>query len=326
MFLSNKAKVAVFLVLLVLALLPYGAEQLDNSYLISVATRFLIYAIAAVSLDLVLGYGAMVSFGHAMFFAMGGYAVGIIAHHHSMMDPIFGWDGTNSALILWPIALLLCALLGAIVGFFVLRTRGVQFIMVTLAFAQLLYFVLIALQPYGGDEGLFMYERNTLPWLDLEDRTQFYYVCLIALVLWVFICVSIVRSKFGLVLQAIRQSERRVQSLGASPKSYQLVAFIWSAVGTGLAGILWANYAGLVTPDMASWMKSGEFLAMVILGGLGTLYGAIGGVIVFLGLERILTTWTEHWMLVMGPILILVALYAKQGLFGRFFGGRYGKE
>ncbi|NLB30551.1 MAG: branched-chain amino acid ABC transporter permease [Alcaligenaceae bacterium] len=323
---STKAKVAVLLVLMILALLPFGTEQLDNNYLISVATRFLIYAIAAVSLDLILGYGALVSFGHAMFFAIGGYSVAIIAHHHSMMEPIFFWEGSNQALILWPIALLICAVLGAIVGLFALRTRGVQFIMVTLAFAQLLYFVLVSLQPYGGDEGLFMYEPNTLPLIDLEDKVQFYYVCLVALVLWVSFCVLIVRSKFGMVLQAIRQSERRVKNLGASPKSYQLVAFIWSAVGTGLAGILWANYAGLVTPDMASWMKSGEFLAMVVLGGLGTLFGAIGGVIVFLGLERVLATWTEHWMLVMGPVLVLVALYAKQGLFGRFFGGRYGRE
>lgn len=323
---STKAKVAVFLVLLILALLPFGAEQLDNNYLISVVTRFLIYAIAAVSLDLILGYGALVSFGHAMFFAMGGYSVAIIAHHHSMMEPIFSWEGSNQALILWPIALLVCAILGAIVGLFALRTRGVQFIMVTLAFAQLLYFILVSLQPYGGDEGLFMFEPNTLPFIDLEDNVQFYYVCLVALVLWVSFCVLLIRSKFGMVLQAIRQSERRVRNLGASPKSYQLVAFIWSAVGTGLAGVLWANYAGLVTPDMASWMKSGEFLAMVVLGGLGTLFGAIGGVIVFLGLERILATWTEHWMLVMGPILVLVALYAKQGLFGRFFGGRYGRE
>lgn len=326
MLLSNKAKVALTLVLLLLAFLPFGAEQLDNSYLISVATRFLIYAIAAVSLDLVLGYGAMVSFGHAMFFAMGGYGVAIIAHHYSMMEPLFGWEGSNQALIIWPIALLLCALLGAVVGFLSLRTRGVQFIMVTLAFAQLLYFVLVALQPYGGDEGLFMYERNILPFVDLEDRVQFYYVCLAVLVLWVAFCALIIRSKFGMVLQAIRQSERRVKNLGASPKSYQLVAFIWSAVGTGLAGVLWANYAGLVTPDMASWIKSGEFLAMVVVGGLGTLFGAIGGVIVFLGLERLLTTWTEHWMLFMGPILVLVALYARQGLFGRFFGGRYGRE
>ena len=323
---STKAKVAVLLVLLILALLPFGAEQLDNNYLISVATRFLIYAIAAVSLDLILGYGALVSFGHAMFFAIGGYSVAIIAHHYSMMEPIFSWEGSNQALILWPIALLVCAVLGAIVGLFALRTRGVQFIMVTLAFAQLLYFVLVSLQPYGGDEGLFMYEPNTLPLIDLEDKVQFYYVCLVALVLWVSFCVLIVRSKFGMVLQAIRQSERRVKNLGASPKSYQLVAFIWSAVGTGLAGILWVNYAGLVTPDMASWMKSGEFLAMVVLGGLGTLFGAIGGVIVFLGLERILATWTEHWMLVMCQVLVLVALYAKQGLFGRFFGGRYGRE
>lgn len=323
---SKQAKAAILLVLLILALLPFGAQQFDNSYMISVVTRFLIYAIAAVSLDLILGYGALVSFGHAMFFATGGYVVAIIAHHHSMMDPIFFWEGTNQVLILWPIALLVCAILGAIIGFFALRTRGVQFIMVTLAFAQLLYFILLSLQPYGGDEGLFMYERNQLPFIDLEDRLQFYYVCLTVFVLWVLFCIFIVRSKFGFLLKAIRQSERRVKNLGAAPKSYQLVAFIWSAVGTGLAGILWANYAGLVTPDMASWIKSGEFLAMVVLGGMGSLYGAIGGVIVFLGLERLLTTWTEHWMIVMGPILVLVALYAKQGLFGRFFGGRYGRD
>ena len=175
---STKAKVAVFLVLLILALLPLGAQQLDNNYMISVATRFLIYAIAAVSLDLILGYGALVSFGHAMFFALGGYVVAIIAHHHSMMVPLFSWAGSNQALILWPLALLVCAAIGALVGFFALRTRGIQFIMVTLAFAQLLYFILVALQPYGGDEGLFMYERNILPFIDLEDRVQFYYVCL----------------------------------------------------------------------------------------------------------------------------------------------------
>lgn len=322
----NKTKWVILVVALLLALLPIGAQLNDSPYAINVVTRFLIYAIGAVSLDLILGYGAMVSFGHAMFFGVGGYAVAIIAHHASGAGPIFGWSGTTQALIIWPIGLVICGLLGALVGLFALRTKGVQFIMITLAFAQLMYFLLVSLQVYGGDDGLFMSERNLLPLVDLEDRTNFYYLCLVSLVVWVFICRLIINSKFGLVLQAVRQSERRVVNLGALPKSYKLLAFVWSAVGMGLSGILWANYAGLVTPDMASWMKSGEFMAMVVLGGVGTLYGAIAGAAVFLGLEQLLSTWTEHWMLVMGPILVVIALVGRKGLFGRFFGGRYSAE
>lgn len=322
----NKTKWVILLIALLLALLPVGAQLNDSPYIINVVTRFLIYAIGAVSLDLILGYGAMVSFGHAMFFGVGGYVVAIIAFHYLEAGPLLGWDGTTQALIVWPIALIVCGLLGAIVGFFALRTKGVQFIMITLAFAQLIYFLLVSLQIYGGDDGLFMNERSVLPLIDIENRTSFYYLCLVLLIVWVFICRLIINSKFGLVLQAVRQSERRVVNLGALPKSYKLLAFVWSAVGMGLSGILWANYAGLVTPDMASWMKSGEFMAMVVLGGVGTLYGAIGGAAVFLGLEQLLSTWTEHWMIVMGPILVIVALVGRKGLFGRFFGGRYGEE
>lgn len=322
----NKTKWVILLIALLLALLPVGAHLNDSPYIINVVTRFLIYAIGAVSLDLVLGYGAMVSFGHAMFFGVGGYVVAIIAFHFLEAGPLFGWDGTTQALIAWPIALAVCGLLGAVVGLFALRTTGVQFIMITLAFAQLIYFLLVSLQVYGGDDGLFMNERSAFPLIDIENRTNFYYLCFVLLVVWVFICRLIINSKFGLVLQAVRQSERRVVNLGALPKSYKLLAFVWSAVGMGLSGILWANYAGLVTPDMASWMKSGEFIAMVVLGGVGTLYGAIGGAAVFLGLEQLLSTWTEHWMIVMGPILVVIALVGRKGLFGRFFGGRYGAE
>lgn len=320
----RQSKWLVWFVLLILALIPLGAQE--SPYVINVATRFLIYAIAAVSLDLILGYGAMVSFGHAMFFGVGGYVTAIIAFHHTEMTPILGWDGSLQALIVWPLVILICAALGAVVGFFALRTKGVQFIMVTLAFAQMIYFLLVSLQVYGGDDGLFMNERNQLPLVNLENRTQFYYLCLVSLVVWVIFCQLIIRSKFGLVLQAIKQSERRVINLGASPKSYKLLAFVWSAIGMGFSGVLWANFSGLVTPDMASWMKSGELMAMVVLGGVGTLYGAIGGVAIFLGLEQVLTSWTEHWMLVMGPVLVLIALVGKQGVFGRFFGGRYGKK
>ena len=267
----------------------------------------------------------MVSFGHAMFFGLGGYVVAIVAHHALEAGPLFGWSGSMQALVVWPLALACCALLGAGVGYLALRTRGVQFIMITLAFGQLVYFVLMSLKVYGGDDGLMMSQRNVLPGLDLEKPVVFYYVCLALLVIWTLLCSRIVASRFGMVLQALRQSERRTINLGAAPTPYRLSAFVLSAMGTGLAGALWANFAGLVTPDMASWTKSGELMAIVIFGGVGTLLGPIAGAAVFLGLEELLASWTEHWMLVMGPILVLVVLAGRNGLFGRWLGGAHGR-
>ena len=307
-----------------LLLLPLGAQLGATPYAVNLATRFLIYGLAAVSLDLILGYGYLVSFGHAMFFGLGGYVAAIITYHALEAGPLLGWAGSTQALVVWPIALLCCGLLGAAVGYLALRTRGVQFIMITLAFAQLVYFVLMSLQIYGGDDGLMMQQRNTLPGLNLDAPDTFYYLCLAALAVWTFVCARIVNSRFGMVLQALRQSERRAVNLGAAPTPSRLGAFVLSAIGTGLAGVLWANYAGLVTPDMAAWTKSGELMAMVILGGAGTLLGPIGGAAVFLGLEQTLAAWTEHWMLVMGPVLVLVVLAGKNGLFGRWLGASHG--
>lgn len=310
--------------LLLLALVPPGAAAAHAPYLLGVVTRFLIYGLAAVSLDLVIGYGAMVSFGHAMFFGLGGYAVGIIAFHFTEAGPILGWAGSNAALVVWPIALAVCALAGLLFGYLALRTRGVQFIMITLAFGQMVYFILVSLQFYGGDDGLMISQRNILPGLDLENPTVFYYVCLAVLVLWTALCIRVTNSRFGMVLQALRQSERRAVNLGVAPTPYRLTAFVLSAVGTGMAGILWANYAGLVTPDMASWTKSGEFMAIVILGGVGTLLGPIAGAAVYLGLEQLLSAWTEHWLIYMGPILVAAALWWQKGLFGKWLEVRHG--
>ena len=322
--LSRRARIALA-GLIVLALVPIGAGVAGMPYAVNLATRFLIYGLAAVSLDLVLGYGAMVSFGHAMFFGLGGYVVAIVAHHALEAGPLFGWSGSMQALVVWPLALACCGLLGAAVGYLALRTRGVQFIMITLAFGQLVYFVLMSLQIYGGDDGLLMSQRNVLPGLDLGNPAAFYYVCLALLAAWTLLCSRIVASRFGMVLQALRQSERRAINLGAAPTPYRLSAFVLSAIGTGLAGILWANYAGLVTPDMASWTKSGELMAIVILGGVGTLLGPIAGAAVYLGLEQSLAAWTEHWMIVMGPVLVLVVLTRGNGLFGRWLGGHHGR-
>lgn len=313
---------AILLGLALFLAIPSAAEASGSPALLGLANRILIYAIAAVSLDLIIGYGAMISFGHAMFFGLGGYTVGIIAYHTFGGEPLLGWSGTNAALIVWPLALLVCAFIAALVGALALRTSGVQFIMITLAFAQLIFFVLVSLQIYGGDDGLMLERRNQLPLIDLARPQTFYYLCLALLVAWTAICALIVNSRFGLILQALRQSERRAINLGIRPFPFRLAAFVISAVGTGLAGVLWANYARFVTPDMAAWSKSGEFMAIVVLGGLGTLFGPIAGTAVFIALEQFLSAWTEHWMIVMGPVLTLVALFGRRGIAGRLFGGR----
>ena len=316
-------RVAIGLGLALFLAVPLLTQAGASPALLGLANRILIYAIAAVSLDLIIGYGAMVSFGHAMFFGLGGYVVGIVAFHTFGGEPLFGWSGTNAALVVWPLALGACALLAAVVGGLALRTSGVQFIMITLAFAQMVFFVLVSLQLYGGDDGLMLERRNVLPLIDIGQPVTFYYFCLALLVLWTVLCGFIVNSRFGLVLQALRQSERRAVNLGIRPFPFRLAAFVISAVGTGLAGILWANYARFVTPDMAAWSKSGEFMAIVVLGGLGTLLGPIAGTAVFIALEQLLSIWTEHWMIVMGPILTLIALFGQRGIAGRLFGGRH---
>ncbi|MGV6876184.1 branched-chain amino acid ABC transporter permease [Pseudochelatococcus sp. B33] len=311
------AGLAVFLAV------PSFADATGSAALLGLFTRIVIYAIAAVSLDLIIGYGALVSFGHAMFFGLGGYAVGIVAHHTFGGEPLFGWSGTNAALVVWPLALLACALLAALVGALALRTSGVQFIMITLAFAQMVFFVLVSLQVYGGDDGLLIDRRNELPFIDIGRPQTFYFLCLALLVAWTAFCASVVNSRFGMILQALRQSERRAVNLGIRPFPFRLAAFVISAVGTGLAGVLWANYARFITPDMAAWTKSGEFMAIVVLGGLGTLFGPILGTTVFISLEQALSSWTEHWMIVMGPVLTLVALFGRKGLAGRILGPRH---
>jgi len=309
-FWLNLAGLAVFV------LVPAVAGLADKPFLVSLFTRFAVYAIAAVSLDLVLGYGALVSFGHAAFFALGGYVVGIVAFHTADGSGLLGWAGTQQALILWPLAIAVCALAGLVIGFLSLRTSGVQFIMITLAFAQMVYFVLVGLMVYGGDDGLAIAQRNTLPGIDLGHPVVYYYLCVALLAAWVFLCRRIVGSRFGMALRSLKQNRRRSIALGLAPLRYQLTAFVVSAAGAGLAGVLWANYALFVSPDMTTWQKSGELMAMVILGGIGSIFGPVLGAIAFIGLEQMLTGWTEHWMLLMGPALVLVVLFGRRGLYG----------
>ncbi len=308
--------------LAIFVFVPALAQATNQPFLVNLFTRFLIYAIATVSLDLVLGYGALVSFGHAAFFGLGGYVIAVVAFHTADGSGILGWSGSHQALVLWPLAIVICALAGLAIGFLSLRTSGVQFIMITLAFGQMLYFILVGLMYYGGDDGLAIDRRNTLPGLDLRNPQVFYYVCVVLLVGWIYLCRRIVGSRFGMALRSLKQNARRSVGLGLEPMRYQLTAFVLSAAGTGLAGALWANYALFVSPDMSSWQKSGELMAMVILGGIGSIFGPVLGASVFLGLEQVLTGWTEHWMLVMGPVLVLVVLFGKRGLYSVLAGER----
>jgi branched-chain amino acid transport system permease protein len=308
--------------------LPFLATSLGDPAWISLVTRMLIYALAAVSLNLVLGYGGMACFGHAAFFGIGGYTVAVLYKHWQLAEPLWGFiPGTTSLLITLPAAMLAGGLLALVIGALSLRTAGVQFLMITLAFAQMLFFLFSSLSLYGGSDGMTVRRRNELPGIDLRDDTIFYYLVLaiVALVLWV--SHRIVRSPFGLTLGGIRQNERRILSLGLSPYRYKLIAFVIGGMGGALAGALMVNQGRFATPDMMYWTKSGEFMVMVILGGSATLFGPVLGAFTLTGLEDLLGRipgWSEHRMFGIGLLLILVVLFARGGLYGwvRHWGAR----
>ncbi|MGL5447950.1 MAG: branched-chain amino acid ABC transporter permease [Rhabdaerophilum sp.] len=302
--------VLIALLLLALIALPWLAKSLGSPATIGLATRILIYAIAAASLNLALGYGGMVSFGHAAFFGLGGYAVGILYHHFLSSEPLLGFiPGSNALLITLLATMLVTGVMAATIGALSLRTSGVQFIMITLAFAQMLFFFFAALKVYGGDDGLIVRRRNTLFDLNMRDDATFYFLCLGLTTAVFFLKWRIVNSRFGRVLAGIRQNERRMTGFGLSPYTYKLVAFILSGMGTGLAGALMANYMRFVSPDMLHWTKSGELMIMVILGGVGTLFGPLFGAGALVLLETGLAGLTEHWQVILGPILLVVVLF-----------------
>jgi branched-chain amino acid transport system permease protein len=284
-----------------------------------------IYAIAAASLNLILGYGGMISFGHAAYFGMGGYVVGILYNHFISGDPFLGFiPGTNQLLITLPAAIIVSGLLALVLGALSLRTSGVPFIMITLAFAQMLFFLFVSLKAYGGDDGLIVRRRNVLFDLNMADDTTFYYVAVGVAVIYFFVFAKLVRSQFGLILGGIRQNERRMAAIGISSYRYKLTAFVIAGMGAGLAGALMANYSKFVSPDMLHWTKSGDLMIMIIIGGTGTLIGPALGAVVLVGLETFLTSWTEHWKFFLGPILILIVLFSTGGLTSLFngFGGK----
>ncbi len=320
----------VFVTAAVLAaiLVPQVLTMLGEEYLIGTASRIAIYGLAAMSLNLILGYGGMVSFGHAAYFGVGAYVVGILSFHVFDGSSIMGFQGTDAAVLSWLLAIVISALVAFVLGALSLRTSGVYFIMITLAFAQMLYFLFVSMERYGGDDGVIMYNgRNSLPMVDLSDDTSFYYVCLTFLLAFLLLFVLLVRSRFGKVLQACRQNETRMRALGCNVRRYKLAAFVIAGAVAGLAGALNANHAEYVSPDYLHWTKSGDLMIMVILGGIGTIIGPVIGAAAFLLLEDFLPllfdatgfpTFKEHWRIVFGPLLILVVLFARGGLVGTF--------
>jgi branched-chain amino acid transport system permease protein len=295
-----------------------------------VNSRIIILAIAAVSLNLIMGFGGMVSFGHAAYLGIGGYVVGILAK-----------EGINSGFVQWPLALILSGLFGLGVGALSLRTRGVYFIMITLAFAQVVYYIANGLDRYGGDDGLTIQRRSDFGGLiNLSNRTVFYYLCFALLLATVYLVWRMVNSRFGQVIQGARSNERRMRAIGFPTFRYKLTCFVIAGVLCGLSGVLLANHTNFISPALMHWTRSGDLIVMAVLGGMGTVFGPVIGAIALLVLEEALPhlmgfasyvitgkeipAAKEYWQLILGPMLLLIVIYARGGIEGLISGKRRG--
>jgi branched-chain amino acid transport system permease protein len=293
-------------VLVILALVPVYCAASGSAFALTMFTRVVIFAIAAVSLNLVMGYGGMVSFGHAAFLGLGGYVVGILAK-----------EGVGSGFIQWPLALVVSGLFALGIGALSLRTRGVYFIMITLAFAQMAYYVASGLDRYGGDDGLTIYHRSSFgAVIDLGNKTTFYYLCLALLLASVFLVSRLVNSRFGLVIQGARSNERRMRAIGFPTYRYKLTCFVISGVLCGLAGVLLANHTDFISPAIMHWTRSGDLIVMAVLGGMGSVMGPVLGAMALLLMEEGLSRLTEYWPIILGPLFLLVVLFARGGIDG----------
>src|SRR5664279_4422302 len=305
--------IVTVVLLAALVLLPLYTGLSGNRFLLTLFTRIVILAMAAVSLNLILGFGGMMSFGHAAYLGIGGYAVGMLAH-----------EGIVSGFVQWPVALVASALFAVVIGALSLRTRGVYFIMITLAFAQMAYYVASGLARYGADDGLTIYKRSDFGGLiNLSNRVQFYYLCLACLLGGLYLIWRIVNSRFGMVVQGVRSNEARMQAIGFHANRYRLACFVISGTICGLAGALLANNTDFVSPAVMYWTRSGDLMVMVILGGMGSIFGPVIGSIVYLVLEEFLSQVTEYWGLIMGPLLLLVVLFGRGGIVGLLERGRH---
>ncbi|MBO9476924.1 branched-chain amino acid ABC transporter permease [Shimia sp. R11_0] len=310
--------------LAVLAGVPLWAWMADEPFTITLATRAVIFALAGVGLNLALGLGGLVSLGHAAFFGIGGYAMGILASHAQSYTPLmevpFVIEGTKSMIVIWLVAIVASALGALAIGMLSLRTSGVYFIMITLAFGQMIYYFAISWPAYGGEDGLSIYVRNDFPGLNTLVPIQFFGLCFAILCLALWLMHAIQKSAFGLALSAARQNEMRVLSVGMEPYRLRLVAFVISGAITGLAGALFADLNRFVSPTMLSWQMSGEIIVFIIIGGVGRLFGPVIGAMIFILLEHVLGGLSEFWHVYLGALLLGIVLFAKGGVIGALAG------
>jgi branched-chain amino acid transport system permease protein len=314
--------IAIAALLAALLLLPVFAELAGNRFLLTLFTRIVILALAATSLNLILGYGGMMSFGHAAYLGIGGYAVGMLAHEEVL-----------TGFVQWPVALAASALFALIIGALSLRTRGVYFIMITLAFAQMAYYIIAGLARYGGDDGLTIYKRSQfVAPIDLSNKVQFYYICLALLFGSIYLIWRLVNSRFGMVIQGVRSNDLRMRAIGFPTYRYKLVCFVIAGTICGLAGALLANHTDFVSPAMLYWTRSGDLIIMVVLGGMSSPFGPLIGAVALLVFEEMLpfmikllgtplfgeaaVRGAEYWQIVLGPLLLLVVLFARGGIVG----------
>lgn len=301
----------------VLGAVPIVASMAGESFYVSLVSRIMIYALAALGLNLIVGYGGMVSFGHAMYLGIGAYAVGILSYH-----------GIGNGYVHVAAALAAGAVIATLVGLVCLRVSGVAFIMITLAFAQMLYFLAVSLKAYGGDDGYALPARSDFGVVDIDNATVLYYLIFAFLMLALFTAYRVVDSRFGMALRGCKSNERRMRALGFQTQRFKLIAYVASALVCVLAGVLLANLTSFVSPSYMQWSVSGELLIMVVFGGVGTLLGPIVGAVAWLALEELLSSaaiglpWGadeflhEHWLGLLGIVVVVVAMNLKDGLYG----------
>lgn len=323
MSLSRETIVSLALLAL-LAAIPLAALQMGAPFYVTLATRMAILALAALGLNIALGLGGLVSFGHAAFFGIGGYAAGILASHAFSGMPIdlgiISFSGTKSMPVIWLVAIAASGLLALVIGAISIRTSGVYFIMITLAFAQMTYYFAISWPAYGGEDGLSILVRNGFPGVNTLVPLTFFLICLALLAAGMLLFAMLRDSRFGAALQATRQNELRTASLGISPYRIRLAAFVISGMVTGLAGALYADLNRFVSPSMMSWHMSGELIVLIILGGTARLAGPLAGAIVFVLFEYLLGGFTERWQFFLGLVLLGVVLFARGGIVGALAG------
>ncbi|WP_306119292.1 MULTISPECIES: branched-chain amino acid ABC transporter permease [unclassified Roseitalea] len=307
-----------------LVAVPVWAHLAGEPFIITLTTKAVILALAGVGLNIALGHGGLISFGHAAYFGLGGYAAGILAHHAQTFTPLmsapFIIEGTKFMPVIWLVAVIVAGLAALVIGALSLRTSGVYFIMITLAFGQMLFFFAISWPAYGGEDGLVIYVRNEFPGLNTLDPIQFFALCYVILGLALWFSHRFGRSPFGLALNAARQNAERVQTVGIRPFRLRLTAFVISGMITGLAGALFADLNRFVSPSMLSWQTSGEIMIFIILGGVGRLYGPVAGAALFIALEHFLGGVSDYWLVFVGALLLLVVLFARGGIIGTLAG------